>query len=191
LFVGPVSLVINLHLALIPIDIHLPIGPKQGAFTIHLAWSEPQDAQFTNDGNHFRVKYGKIGSLQCTPAQILWNDIHPSICDEDQLVQSLLGKLLSQKFGAVNFSIRWCQVDLSQQKCLCFDIDIKHEDALPLLLNSDLCQVAIQHLCPSAEAFRADFPLTENETRRDHWNKVVAQQMIPKEGRVSQPHLSR
>ena len=112
-------------------------------------------------------------------------------CDEDQLVQSPLGKLLSQKFGAVNFSIRWCQVDLSQQKCLCFDMDIKHEDALPLLLDCGLCQVATQHQCPSAEAFRAEFLLTEIETRRDHWNKVVAQQMIPKEGRVSQPHLSR
>ena len=182
------SLVINLHLALIPIDIHLPIGPKQGAFTIHMTRSEPQDAHFTNDGNHFRVKYGKIGSFQYTPAQILWNDIHSLTCDEDQLVQSPLGKLLNQKLGAVNFSIRWCQVDLSQQKCLCFDIDIKHEDALPIMLNDDLCQVAIQHQCPSAEVFRAEIPLTEIETRRDHWNKVVAQQMIPKEGRVS--HIS-
>ena len=95
---------------------------------------------------------------------------------------------MSQKFGAVNFLIRWCQVDLSKQKCLCFDSDIKHEDALPLLLYDDLCQVAIQHQCPSAEAFRAEIPLTEIETRRDHWNKVVAQQLIPKEGRVS--HIS-
>ena len=97
-------------------------------------------------------------------------------------MQSPLGKLLSQKFGAVNFSIRWCQVDLSQQKCLCFDMDIKHEDALPLLLNCGLYQVATQHQCPSAEAFRAEFLLMEIETRWNHWNKVVAQQMIPKEG---------
>ena len=71
---GPASLVINLHLALIPIDIHLPIGPKQGVFTM-MTRSKPQDAQFTNqfthDANHFRVKYGKIGSFQYTPAQIL------------------------------------------------------------------------------------------------------------------------
>ena len=98
---GPASLVINLHLALLPIDIHLPIGPKQGAFTIHMIRSEPQDAQFTNDGNHFRVKFGKIGSFQYTPAQIVWNEIHPSTCVEDQLVQSPLVKLLSQKFGAL------------------------------------------------------------------------------------------
>ena len=84
--------------------------------------------------------------------------------------------------------MRWCQVDLSQQRCLCFDIDIKHEEALPLLLHCDPCQVAIQHQCPSAEAFRAEIPLIEIETRRDHWNKVIAQQMIPKEGRVS--HIS-
>ena len=185
---GPASLVINLHLALLPINIQLPIGPKQNAFTIHMTRSEPQDAQSTNDGNHFRVKFGKIGSFQYTPAQIVWNEIHPSVCVEDQLVRSPLIKLLSQKFGAVNFSIRWCQVDLSQQKCLCFDIDIKHEETLPVLLNCDLCQVAIQHQCPSAEAFRAEVPLTEFETRRDHWNKVIAQQMIPKEGRVS--HVS-
>jgi hypothetical protein len=35
--------------------------------------------QFTNDGNHFRVKYGKIGSFRYTPAQILWNDLHPRL----------------------------------------------------------------------------------------------------------------
>ena len=58
----------------------------------------------------------------------------------------------------------------------------------PLLLHCDPCQVAIQHQCPSAEAFRAEIPLNEIETRRDHWNKVIAQQMIPKEGRVS--HIS-
>ena len=185
---GPASLVINLHLALLPLDVHLPIGPKQGAFTIHMMRSEPQSTQTTNDYNHFQVKFGKIGSFQYTPAQILWNEIHPSTCREDQLEQSVLGKLLRQKVGAVNFSIRWCQVDLSQQKCLCFDIDIKHEDSLPLLLHCDSCQVAIQHQCPSAEAFRADVPLTEIETRRDHWNKVIAQQMIPKEGRIS--HIS-
>ena len=39
---GPASLVINLHLALLPLDVHLPIGPKQGAFTIHMMRSEPQ-----------------------------------------------------------------------------------------------------------------------------------------------------
>ena len=185
---GPASLVINLHLALLPIDVHLPIGPKQGAFTIHMTHSDPQGTHTANDFNHFQVKFGKIGSFQYAPAQILWNEIHPSICIEDQLEQSALGQSLKQKFGAVNFSIRWCQVDLSQQKCLCFDIDIKHEDSLPLLLHFDYCQVAIQHQCPSAEAFRADIPLTEIETRRDHWNKVIAQQMIPKEGRVS--HIS-
>ena len=46
---GPASLVINLHLALLPLDVHLPIGPKQGAFTIHMMRSEPQSTQTTND----------------------------------------------------------------------------------------------------------------------------------------------
>ena len=163
---GPASLVINLHLALLPLDVHLPIGPKQGAFTIHMMRSEPQRTQTTNNYNHFQVKFGKIGSFQYTPAQILWTEIHPSICMDDQLDQSALGQLLKQQVGAVNFSIRWCQVDLSQQECLCFDIDIKHEDSLPLLLQCDPCQVVVQHQCPSAEDFRADVSLTEIETRR-------------------------
>ena len=77
---------------------------------------------------------------------------------------------------------------MSQQKCLCFDIDIKHEDNLPIPLCCDSCQVTIQHQCPIAETFRAEVPITEIETRRDHWNKVIAQQMVPKEGRVS--HIS-
>ena len=45
---GPASLVINLHLALLPLDVHLPIGPKQGAFTIHMmiGTSEHTDHQW-------------------------------------------------------------------------------------------------------------------------------------------------
>ena len=188
---GSPSLVINLHLALLPFDVHLPIGPKQGAFTVHMLRTEPHCTQAAHDSNHFQVKFGKIGSFQYAPAQILWAEIPSSLCKENQLDQSnqsSLIRLLKQKVGAVNFSIRWCQVDRSQQKCLCFDIEIKHEDSLPLSLNCDPGQVVIQHQCPSAEDFRADVSLTEVETRRDHWNKVIAQQMIPKEGRIS--HLS-
>ena len=185
---GPASLVINLHLALLPVDVHLPIGPKQGAFTIHMTQLDPHNAHPTNDENHFKVKFGKIGSFQYAPAQVVWNEVHPTICAEDQLTQAPLVKSLRQKFGAVNFSIRWCQVDASQQKCLCFDINIKYENELPFSLDCDSYQVTIQHQCPLAETFRAEIPITEIETRRDHWNKVIAQQMIPKEGRVS--HIS-
>ena len=39
--VGPAALVIDLHIALLPVDVHLPIGPKQGAFTIHMTGSLP------------------------------------------------------------------------------------------------------------------------------------------------------
>ena len=185
---GPASLVIDLHLALLPVDVHLPIGPKQGAFTIHMTQFDPHNAHPTNDENHFKVKFGKIGSFQYAPAQVVWNEVHPTICAEDQLAHSPLVKSLRQKFGAVNFSIRWCQVDASQQKCLCFDIDTKYENELPFSLDCDSYQVTIQHQCPLAETFRAEIPITEIETRRDHWNKVIAQQMIPKEGRVS--HIS-
>ena len=65
---GPASLVINLHLALLPIDIHLPIGPKQGAFTIHMIHSQSNNGQSTNDETRFRVKFVKIGSFQYAPA---------------------------------------------------------------------------------------------------------------------------
>jgi len=149
---------------------------------------DPHNAHPTNDENHFKVKFGKIGSFQYAPAQVVWNEVHPTICDEDQLAHSPLVKSLRQEFGAVNFSIRWCQVDASQQKFLCFDINIKYENELPFSLDCDSYQVTIQHQCPLAETFRAEIPITEIETRRDHWNKVISQQMIPKEGRVS--HIS-
>ena len=186
--IGPASLVIDLHLALLPIDVHLPIGPKQGAFTVHMTFSPPDTVDPAQDKLQFCAKFGKIGTLQHTPAQIDWSEIHSSICDTDQLLQTPLTELLRRKFGAVNFSIRWCQVDVSQRKCLCFDIDIKHEDSLPLSFTCESLPLTLQHQCPFAEAFRAEIPITDTETRRDHWNRVIAQQMIPKEGRVS--HLS-
>ena len=186
--IGPASLVIDLHLALLPIDVHLPIGPKQGAFTIHLTHSMPSTSKSSIDGHQFRAKFGKIGAFQYVPAQIMWREIHLSICSEDQLANTSLAEILHKQLGAVNFSLRWCQVDVSQHKCLCFDIDIKHEESLPILLHCESFQLTVQHQCPSADTFRAEIPLTESETRRDHWNKVIAQQMIPKEGRVS--HVS-
>lgn len=112
----------------------------------------------------------------------------PSICSEDRLAQTPLAEHLHQQLGAVSFSLRWCQVDASQHKCLCFDIDIKHEACLPLSLSCESFQLTVQHQCPTADAFRAEIPLVDIETRRDHWNNVIAQQMIPKEGRVS--HVS-
>ena len=96
--------------------------------------SKPSSTDPTKDENHFKVKFGKIGSFQYAPAQVVWNEVHPAICAEDQLAQSPLVKSLRPKFGAVNFSIRWCQVDASQQKCLCFNIDIKYENELPFSL---------------------------------------------------------
>jgi hypothetical protein len=183
--IGPASLVIDLHLALLPIDVHLPIGPKQGAFTVHMTCSPPDTVDPAQDKLQFCAKFGKIGTLQHTPAQIDWSEIHSSICVTDQLLQTPLTELLRRKFGAVNFSIRWCQVDVSQRKCLCFDIDIKHEDSLPLSFTCESLPLTIQHQCPFAEAFRAEIPITDTETRRDHWNRVIAQQIIPKEGRVS------
>ena len=185
---GPPSLVINLHLALLPLDVQLPIGPKQGAFTLHIIKTEPTDNSIGTNSNCFQVKFGKIGSFQYVPAQILWKDIHTSICTEEHVHLSPLVKMLRKDFGAVNFTVRWCQVDQSQQKCLCFDIDIQHEDALPISTWCDNLPITIHHQCPAAENFRSEVSLTEFETRRDHWNKVITMQMVPKEGRVS--HLS-
>ena len=51
---------------------------------------------------------------------------------------------------------------------------------MPLLMNCDLCQVETQRQCPSAEAVRTEFFLTAIATIRDHWNKIVAHQLIPK-----------
>ena len=65
--IGPASLVIDLHLALLPIDVHLPIGPKQGAFTIHLTHSMPSTSKSSIERHQFRAKFGKIGAFQYVP----------------------------------------------------------------------------------------------------------------------------
>ena len=70
--VGPAALVINLHIALLPVDVHLPIGPKQGAFTIHMARPLPSDTESLSSGHRFQAKFGKICTFQYVPAQIIW-----------------------------------------------------------------------------------------------------------------------
>ena len=141
--VGPAALVIDLHIALLPVDVHLPIGPKQGAFTIHMTRSLPGTMESLNDGHHLQAKFGKIGTFRYVPAQIKWREIHPWICSEDQIVQSPLADQLNRHFGAVSFSLRWCQVDASQHRCLCFDIDVKHESSLPLPIHCESFQLTV------------------------------------------------
>ena len=175
--VGPAELVINLHIALLPVDVHLPIGSKQGAFSIHMMRVSLKDTAPPADGHCFQAKFGKIGTFPYVPVQSLWKEIHHSICNENQIVQSILADHLHQNFGAVSFSSHLCQVNESQIKCLCFDIEVMHESNVPFVTHCGTLQLTVQHQCPVADPFRAELPLVENETRRDHWNKVIAEQI--------------
>jgi len=83
----------------------------------------------------FSTTYGASGFFQYTPAQIIWNDIQPPSRDEDQLVQSPLGKLMSQSFGTVNFSIRYCQVFVCHNQNVC-----------ALTLTSVMCMLCLCYL---------------------------------------------
>ena len=83
---SPADLVINLHIVLLPLDVHLPIGPKQGAFSIHVERLPNGERDSSTDEQQFQVKFGKIGAFQYAPAQILWHDIHPSICSETSIL---------------------------------------------------------------------------------------------------------
>jgi hypothetical protein len=88
---GPASLVINLHLALIPIDIHLPIGPKQGVFTI-MTRSKPQMPSSPTSSptmaTIFELSMGRL-DLFGTRLRKFMKRPSPSTCDEDQLLQLL------------------------------------------------------------------------------------------------------
>ena len=157
---GPADLVINLHIAFLPLDVHLPIGPKQGAFSIHMQRLSENNGHDSSEEQQFQVKFGKIGTFQYVPVQILWQDVPAAICSEEQVVHSALADHLHKNFNAVSFSIRWCQVNEAEVKCLCFDIAVQHEPELPLMTCCGEHQIVVQHQCPAADTYRAEVPLT-------------------------------
>ena len=165
---GDGEALVQLRLCLIPLDVHLPIGKKQGS-TQHTFWKfEVMD----NGKVRFKVSVDRIGSFTTIPVQICINSLQDDI-DNNCLASHEIVKFLQNQFQADKFHIDWIENEGEDEKCLCFEISIEHEVSLPILIDSGQQLVTINYCGPRNKSIQTGFVSKPCETKFEHWQTVV------------------
>ena len=164
---GNGSNLVRLRLELLPFNVHLPIGQKQGAsqFTLKKL-SLP-----THNETRFAVKIGRVGSFHTVPVQIAIAELAEDL-ESGNLYESQSVKCLREQFQAQEFHIQWIESGTSNEKCLCFELDKEYEDRIPLSVDTGISLTRITHRGPCSQPIRVGIVNKPSENRHDHWNTV-------------------
>ena len=164
---GNGSNLVRLRLELLPFNVHLPIGQKQGAsqFTLKKL-SLP-----THNEMRFAVKIGRVGSFHTVPVQIAIAELAEDL-ESGNLYESQSVKCLREQFQAQEFHIQWIESGTSNEKCLCFELDKEYEDRIPLSVDTGISLTRITHRGPCSQPIRVGVVNKPSENRHDHWNTV-------------------
>ena len=164
---GNGSNLVRLRLELLPFNVHLPIGQKQGAsqFTLKkLPTQEHKEMRFT-------VKIGRVGAFHTVPVQIAIAELAEDL-EGCNLHESHSVKFLREQLQAQEFHIQWIENGTSNEKCLCFELDKEYEDQIPLSIDTGTSLTLITHRGPCSQPIRVGVVNKPNENRHDHWNTV-------------------
>ena len=165
---GDGEALVQLRLCLIPLDIHLPIGKKQGSIQHTFRKYEVMD-----DGKvRFKVSVDRIGSFTTIPVQICISSLQDDI-DNDCLDSHEIVKFLQNQLQADRFHIDWIENEGEDEKCLCFEISIEHEVSLPILIDSGQQLVTINYCGPRSKSIQTGFVSKPCETKFEHWQTVI------------------
>ena len=177
---------VKLKMSLLPMDIHIPIGQKQGAFQINLR----KNCVNMNDTLQFEVTITKIGAFTTIPVQIPTSDIQEMIT-QDNLLQSEVCAFLSGKYGAENFTLQWTESSGDDILCLCFEIPQDYECQLPLCVDSDKRLTQIVARGPNVRPIQAGFIGKKSETKIEHWQGVIRKKLCNDSTRKNQLAFDR
>ena len=164
---GNGSNLVRLRLELLPFNVHLPIGQKQGAsqFTLKkLSMQEHKEMRFT-------VKIGRVGAFHTVPVQIAIAELAEDL-ESGNLHESQSVKFLREQLQAQEFHIQWIESGTSNEKCLCFELDKEYEDKIPLSIDTGTSLTRITHRGPCSQPIRVGVVNKPSENRHDHWNTV-------------------
>ena len=165
---GDGEALVQMRLCLIPLDIHLPIGKKQGSIQHTFRKYEVMD----NGNVRFKVSVDRIGSFTTIPVQICISSLQDDI-DNDCLDGHEIVKFLHKQLQADKFHIDWIENEGEDEKCLCFEISIEHEAALPILIDSGQQLVTINYCGPRSKSIQTGFVSKPCETKFEHWQAVI------------------
>ena len=121
---------VKLRMSLLPMDVHIPTGQKQGAFQVNMRKS----CVNRNDTLQFEVTITKIGAFTTIPVQIPTSDIQEMIT-QDNLSNSEVCTFLAGKYSAENFALQWTESSGDDVLCLCFEIPQEYECQLPIFIS--------------------------------------------------------
>ena len=163
---------VKLRMNLLPMDVHIPIGQKQGAFQVNMRKS----CVNRNDTLHFEVTVTKIGAFTTIPVQIPTGDIQETIT-QDNLSNCEVCKFLAGKYSAENFALQWTESSGNDVLCLCFEIPQEYECQLPICIDSDKQLTQIVARGPNVRSIQAGFVSKKSETKIEHWQGVVRKKL--------------
>ena len=164
---GNGSNLVRLRLELLPFNVHLPIGQKQGASQFTL---KKLSTQIHNE-MRFTVKIGRVGSFHTVPVQIAIAELAEDL-ESGNLYESQSVKFLREQLQAQEFHIQWIESGTSNEKCLCFELDKEYEDQIPLSVDTGTSLTRITHRGPCSQPIRVGVVNKPSENRHDHWNTV-------------------
>ena len=164
---GNGSNLVRLRLELLPFNVHLPIGQKQGASQFTLKKLSMQE----HSEMRFAVKIGRVGSFHTVPVQIAIAELAEDL-ESGNLYESQSVKFLRDQLQAQEFHIRWIESGTSNEKCLCFELDKEYEDKIPLSVDTGTSLTRITHRGPCSQPIRVGVVNKPSENRHDHWNTV-------------------
>ena len=164
---GNGSNLVRLRLELLPFNVHLPIGQKQGASQFTLKKHPMQE----HKEMRFTVKIGRVGAFHTVPVQIAIAELAEDL-DSCNLHGSHSVKFLREQLQAHEFHIQWIENRTSNEKCLCFELDKEYEDQLPLSIDTGISLTHITHRGPCSQPIRVGVVNKPSENRHDHWNTV-------------------
>ena len=158
---------VRLRLELLPFNVHLPIGQKQGASQFTLKKLSTQ----AHNEMRFTVKIGRVGSFHTVPVQIAIAELAEDL-ESGNLYESQSVKFLREQLQAQEFHIQWIESGTSNEKCLCFELDKEYEDQIPLSVDTGTSLTRITHRGPCSQPIRVGVVNKPSENRHDHWNTV-------------------
>ena len=164
---GNGSSLVRLRLELLPFNVHLPIGQKQGASQFTLKKVSMQE----HNEIRFSVKIGRVGSFHTVPVQIAIAELAEDL-ESGNLYESQSVKFLREQLQPQEFHIQWIESGTSNEKCLCFELDKEYEDKIPLSIDTGTSLTRITHKGPCSQPIRVGVVNKPSENRHDHWNTV-------------------
>ena len=165
---GEGEALVQLRLCLIPLDIHLPIGKKQGSMQHTFRKYEVMD----NGKVRFKVSVDRIGSFTTIPVQICISSLQDDF-DNNCLDSLEVVKFLQKQLQADKFHVDWIENEGEDEKCLCFEISVEHEASLPILIDSGQQLVTINFCGPRSKSIQTGFVSKPCETKFEHWQTVI------------------